>query len=149
MSNIIIRKIFEELTFFGGIAFFMFLVVLFWLFEKTDILIKLILGLILIYAITFVIRLFYFKPRPKRIGYKNYLEKIDASSFPSVHAARAIFLCFSIILAFNLNWILNSFVILLAILVIYSRIYLLKHDIVDAIGGILLGLLSLNVFILV
>jgi undecaprenyl-diphosphatase len=149
MSNIIIRKIFEELTFFGGIAFYMFLVVVFFVLGKIDSVFKLILGLIFIYLVTFIIRLFYFKPRPKKIGYKNLLEKIDASSFPSVHAARAVFLCFFIVFLFNLSWVVDILIGILMILVIYSRIYLLKHDIIDAIGGILLGILSLVVFILV
>ena len=144
MSNIIIRKIFEELTFFGGIAFYIFLVGVFFVFGKLDLVLKLILGLVVIYLVTFVIRLFYFKPRPRKIGYKNYLEKIDASSFPSVHVARAVFLCFFMLFLFDLSWVVDFGIIILMILVIYSRIYLLKHDIIDAIGGILLGVLSLT-----
>jgi len=147
MSNIIIRKIFEELTFFGGIAFYMFLVVLFFVLGQVDLVVGLVLGLIFIYLITFFIRLFYFKPRPRRVGYKNLLEKVDASSFPSVHAARAFFLCFFMLFVFDLHLVVEGIVVVLMILVIYSRIYLLKHDITDAIGGVLLGIMSLMVLL--
>lgn len=147
MSNIIIKKIFEELTFFGGIAFYMFLVALFFVLGKVDLVLKLILGLVVIYLITFLIRLVYFKPRPRKVGYKNLLEKIDASSFPSVHVSRAVFLCFFMLFLFDLNLVIEVGIVVLMILVIYSRIYLFKHDIIDAIGGILLGILGLGVLV--
>ena len=137
----LMKKFFEEITLLGGILFYL-LISLYFLFKKqyTYFLLFLI-GLIFIYFITLIIRIFYFKSRPEKRAYKNFLEKIDASSFPSVHAARTIFIFLFLIYSIH-----NIYVIILGLgflfLVLYSRIYLRKHDIRDIIGGIMLGIFS-------
>ncbi len=138
----IIKKFFEELTFLGGILFYI-IFSLYFLFNKEYIfLTQLVAGLVIIYAVTLLIRLFYFKPRPKKIKHNNFIEKIDASSFPSIHTARTTFLFIFLVFNFLNNlWIL-SLILILSFLVIYSRIYLKKHDWVDVVGGIMLGIVS-------
>jgi len=136
----IIKKIFEEITFLGGIMFYLLFSLFFLMINKTDYFIQLILGLLFIYLLTIVIRIFYFKPRPKKVHYNNLIEKIDASSFPSVHAARITFISLFILINFLPNLFFTSIILFLNLLVFYSRIYLLKHDLKDIIGGILLGI---------
>lgn len=138
----IIKKIFEEMTFLGGILFYILLSLLFLIIGKNNIFIQFILALFIIYFLTFIIRIFYFKNRPKKIHYKNFIEKLDASSFPSIHVARATFIILLIIFTFLPNFYLIFLLLILYGLVIYSRIYLLKHDLIDIIGGILLGFIS-------
>jgi len=135
------KKFFEEITFFGGIAFYLFVIILLLISQKYIFALRLFLGLMIIYLITFVIRLFYFKDRPKKMEYTSLLEKIDASSFPSIHAARITYLFLFILFSssFFLNPIVNILMGVVSLLVVYSRIYLYKHDIVDVLAGVILG----------
>ena len=141
MTKVIMKKFFEEMTFFGGLAFYLFVIILLLIFQKYIFALKLFLGLIIIYFITLVIRLFYFKNRPKKVGYTNLLEKLDASSFPSIHAARITYLFLFILFSSSFFSYLIVKISLGAVflLVLYSRIYLFKHDIVDVLSGVVLG----------
>ena len=141
MTKIIMKKFFEEITFFGGIAFYLFVIILLLISQKYIFALRLFLGLMIIYLITFVIRLFYFKDRPKKMEYTSLLEKIDASSFPSIHAARITYLFLFILFSssFFLNPSVNILMGVVSLLVVYSRIYLYKHDIVDVLAGVILG----------
>jgi membrane-associated phospholipid phosphatase len=142
MANILLKKFFEEITFLGGLFFYIFLIVLFLILGKEDYALKLFLSLLVIYFLTLVIRIFYFKPRPEKMKYSNFIEKIDASSFPSVHSARTTFLVLFSFFSFFLNSVYLILVLILWFLVLYSRVYLKKHDITDLLGGIILGGLS-------
>jgi membrane-associated phospholipid phosphatase len=51
-------------------------------------------ALVCSYVFGSLIKLFYFKPRPKEQAYKNLLQKIDASSFPSVHTSNSFIVAF-------------------------------------------------------
>jgi membrane-associated phospholipid phosphatase len=135
-------KVFEEFTFLGGILFYG-LVCLWFLFgEKYDYFIMLFAGAILIYVVAFLIRLFYFKNRPKKMKYRGFIEKIDASSFPSVHAARI-----TLLFVFFKDLILISLSFMILVMVLSSRIYLKKHYFSDLLGGIFLGLFTSLIFL--
>jgi len=138
----LLKKFFEEVTFLGGALFYLLFICLFLFNKQYFFMIILITGLFFIYSIMFIIRLFYFKPRPKKMGYNNFLEKIDASAFPSVHSARVVFLFIFLFFYFRENslLILSSFVLM--ILVFCSRLFLKKHDFIDIFGGIILGIIS-------
>ncbi|VVB82626.1 PAP2 superfamily protein [uncultured archaeon] len=148
MKKILLQKFFEEITFFGGIAFYFFIILLFFIFNEYILSFKLFLGLMIIYLITFFIRLFYFKERPKKIEHNNFLERIDASSFPSVHAARItfLFLFFLFYSFFSLSLIAKILMGGIFLFTLYSRIYLSKHDAVDIIAGVILGGLAMIIF---
>ena len=88
-----------------------------------------------------VIRSIYTKNRPDKQEYKNYLEKIDALSFPSWHTARIVYLALIFSYLFNNN-LLTLLFTLVAILVAYSRVYLKRHDYWDVLGGIVLGVVA-------
>ena len=144
----IIKKFFEEITYIGGLFFFIFLIALFFFAGMRNYSIKLFIVLIGIYIITGIIRIIYFKQRPKKEEYDNFIEKIDASSFPSMHSARITFLCLFTLIFLNLEFFIKAIIIAFGILGVYSRVYLKKHDFVDVIGGILLGIFSLVVFLI-
>ena len=90
------------------------------------------------YFVTVIIRLVYFKNRPDKFAYNNIIEKIDAASFPSLHAARTGFLTVFFVYYFN-NMIISVILAVLALGVLYSRVYLRKHDIRDVLAGAVLG----------
>ncbi len=136
-----IKKFMQEITFIGGIVFYLIVCLLFLFIKEYSIFFFLFLGLFLIYFITFLIRIFYFKPRPKKQKYQNFIQKIDASSFPSVHSARTMFL-FLFLLIYYFNIFIAIISLILSVLVFYSRIYLKKHDIIDVFAGIILGIFS-------
>ena len=144
----LMKKFFEEITFFGGITFYLFVIILLLISKEYIFALKLFLGLAIIYFIAFVIRLFFFKERPKKIEHNNFLEKMDASSFPSIHAARitCLFLFFLFSLFFFLPLAAKLLMGIILLLTLYSRIYLSKHDFVDILAGIILGYLATIVF---
>ncbi|HLC58744.1 MAG TPA: phosphatase PAP2 family protein [Candidatus Nanoarchaeia archaeon] len=129
----------KEITLFGSTTFYIFLLIL--SFFDFDIFIFLLLGFIITFGIALIIRLLYFKKRPLKQTYANFIEKVDASSFPSLHVARSIFLTLVIHKFFN-NYFLSIFFLIIAILVAFSRIYLKKHDIYDVLGGLVLGIIG-------
>lgn len=147
--KIIIKKFFEEITFLGGILFYL-IFLLFFLINK-DYFSSLIIfsGIVLIYFITLGVRTFYFKSRPKKVKYKNFLEKIDASSFPSIHSARSIFIFLFLIFYVIADYLVLFLLLVLTFLVMYSRIYLKKHNIMDLLGGILLAIFSFVIISLI
>ncbi len=95
-------------------------------------------GLILIYALTMPVKLLLFRNRPRKMNYKSLWEKLEASSFPSVHAARVVFLSLALGARFD-NTLLSAVLSLTAVLVMYSRTYLKKHYLGDVAGGFAAG----------
>lgn len=96
-------------------------------------------GLVIIEAVCISIRLVYFKHRPIKQKFTNIIEKLDASSFPSGHAARAAFF-YSYLAWFAGNPASIAFIALI-VFVGTSRIILRKHFVIDMIAGYGLGLL--------
>ena len=134
-------------SFNPSLFYFIFKSVLFYLNHSFQASI-LLFGIFIIYFLTFVIRIFYFKSRPKKVKYSNFIEKIDASSFPSVHAARTTFILLLLLVYFVRSFFLAGGLIFVAFLACYSRIYLMKHDKVDVFGGIVLGIVSFVPFLI-
>ncbi|MBI2076601.1 MAG: phosphatase PAP2 family protein [Candidatus Aenigmarchaeota archaeon] len=95
-------------------------------------------GLILIYVIIMPIKIILFRNRPKKMKYKQLWEKFEASSFPSVHSARAIFLALVLSFRFS-NAALSVLAALVSAMVVYSRIHMKKHYWGDVIGGAMGG----------
>ena len=130
-----IHEFFRDVTAMGGFAASLLIILL---FLTSPLLVPLIIGSVLTAAFVILIRLFYFKSRPKKEDYSNFLEKIDASAFPSLHAARIVFMAILFSGHFA-NLYLTILFTLTAALVSYSRIYLQKHDWVDVAGGVVVG----------
>lgn len=131
---------FRDITSFGSLWFYLILMLVLLMLRNYVLLEKLAIGFILIYAAVITIRSFYFKNRPQKYKYGNFLERIDASSFPSLHAARTIFLA-SLFIEYFKNKLISILLIILALIVLYSRTYLKKHDWKDVIAGAFFGAL--------
>jgi len=141
MKNLIqkhLHEFFRDITALGGLAASILLILL---FITSPLLIPLIAGSILTAGIVVLARIFYFKERPKKEKYGNFLERIDASSFPSLHTARIVFLAIIFSVHFA-NQYLTILCAVVAVLVAYSRIYLRKHDWIDVICGAAVGMLA-------
>jgi len=131
--------LFRDITTFGGAAFFGGVWLLILVFKEYQLGLKMALGFIIILTITVLTRIVYFKNRPNKEGYHNWVERIDASSFPSMHAARIFFFSLTLISFWDYSLSMIVFFSLLALIVSYSRIYLKKHDWWDLLGGVILG----------
>lgn len=137
----IILLLVRDVTALGGFVFFGLTLLLMAVLGEWPFFFKLFVGLIIIAAIGIGTRLIYFKERPKKQNHKNAIEKVDASSFPSVHSARATFLALIFGVFFNKTEVTIA-LMAVGLAVIYSRIYLRKHDWKDALGGAVLGILT-------
>ena len=85
-----------------------------------------------------VIKIIFPKKRPNKQTYNNLIEKIDAGSFPSIHASR---ITLTYLTLFSNTDIISIKIasILIILLVIISRVLLKKHFIIDVIGGFIIG----------
>ena len=128
-----------EFTSFGGIIIYLLTAIFFLFLGNLGMFYRLLIGIFLIYLIVITIKIFYFKNRPRKYKYSNFIEKIDASSFPSVHSARSAFLAAALMNYFG-NFAVSITLTILVAVVAYSRIYLKTHDVRDVAAGIALGL---------
>ncbi|MAF34212.1 hypothetical protein CMO91_00025 [Candidatus Woesearchaeota archaeon] len=99
---------------------------------------QLLIAYIIVSALTVITRLLHFKQRPDKTSHKDWMEKVQAGSFPSGHASRITAL---LIIVGNFLNAPNFLVVsgLLVLAVAAARIKQNKHDIVDAVFGIILG----------
>ena len=132
---------FNIITLLGGTYFYGLLLILTLILSQPELFIRLLLGFALTLCITVVIRIFYFKPRPEPMKYHNFIQKINASAFPSWHASRSVFLTL-LFYSFFPKGILLLILSFLTILFFYSRIYLKKHDWNDITGGVFVGIVT-------
>lgn len=137
-SEYFIKETLEDITSLGGITVYCTLT-LFSFFADFQTGSRLLLMLFLCYIITATIKSIYKKQRPKQESYKNLIEKIHSRSFPSLHAMRTTILAATFAQLID-NKIATLFLILLIIIVSWTRTQLKKHYITDIIGGIVFGL---------
>jgi len=133
-----VKSIFRDITTFGGLPFHGILI-LFFLATNVTIAIDLVIALVIIVLIAVISRSLYYKPRPKELPHDTWLERLEASSFPSIHAARSMFLAtyFAILLQSAATSILLA---ALALGVCYSRIHMKRHDFWDLLAGSIVGI---------
>lgn len=84
------------------------------------------------------IKYIWHKPRPNQQGFADGMEKIDAGSFPSIHAARISFVYASlsyIQYTQNQSLIFAMIALIVVVVVGYSRVFLRKHFPVDVAAG--------------
>ncbi len=136
----VFKENFKDISSFGGLPLYIFVSLLFLALGFIDVFYQLIIALFLVYVIFFVVRSIYFKERPKKLKYKNWLEKIDANSFPSAHALRAIVLGL-IMISFFSNVYVNSLVLFVVLLEGFMRVKLKQHFWSDVIFGWIFGIL--------
>ncbi len=130
---------YRDISAFGGLPAYILALIIFFVLGNMLVSVQLAAGLILAYAATSFLRIVYFKERPRKQGYKNWWQKIDASSFPSLHSMRSAVL--GIVLAGFFNNIILYFVFGLAVAgVVVTRVLLKRHDKIDSAAGLLIGI---------
>jgi len=134
------REFLEDLKAFGGLPIYLFLIASFFILDYTAMSVRLTIGLFLAYALTSSIRFIFFKQRPDKQKFKGLAQKIDASSFPSLHAMRASCLSVLLILFFSNFWI-TVISIAAAVCVALVRVVQKRHFASDVIAGLIFGVL--------
>ena len=99
---------------------------------------RLLLALLVNEVIGSIIKILFPKKRPNGQTYTTLLEKIDAGSFPSLHASR-ITLVYLTLFSNTENNVLKTVFLGVILLVILSRVKLKKHFWTDVLGGFILG----------
>ncbi len=123
----------------GGLPLFIVAILVAFVLGEFALSYQLAVGLVLAYALTAVIRALYFRQRPVRQKFQTWWQKIDASSFPSLHSMRASVLATLLALYFN-NLLLSVLFIACAVVVASSRVLLKRHFVRDVVAGLLLGI---------
>ncbi len=96
---------------------------------------QLVTAVVLSYGLTIIIRLIYYKDRPKKRSHSNFLTSLDASSFPSLHTMRAAIL--AVLLA--KSELMLAVLLVFASGVGFARFKLQHHDRYDVLGGFCIG----------
>lgn len=135
---------------------FPFLFTTSWLWDTLMLWVAILLNLIF----GSLIKFFFFKERPAPQTYTNWFEKIDASSFPSIHTANGftisffgVALClhmFQYAFVFNkVIWLIFGAVWFLVYIAVWlSRIVLKKHYPIDVLVGTILSMVSIALTII-
>jgi len=135
------KDVVRDISAFGALPFYLFLSIFVMLLGEIKLFLWLIIGLFLAYGITILIRVLYYKDRPIKENHKDFIERIDTSSFPSLHSLRVtlIFCLFGFYYKSLYLTVLFFFIILL---VFCSRYNLKKHFKIDIIFGFILGVIE-------
>ena len=128
-----LRQFSTDLSALGGLP--VFLVVMIAVPNQA---LSMFVALALSMAIVIPVRLVWRRARPDKRKAKNLLEQIDASSFPSIHTARAAILGLAIVSA---PW-MYAITALIVLGVASARVRLKAHDLLDVSIGALLGIAS-------
>ncbi len=124
---------------FGGLPLSLVVIVLLY-FAHPFLALKILMGLVIAYGLTASIRFLYYKERPQPKKHTNVFEKIDASSFPSLHAMRAMLLAGMLSTVF-VHPVQQSLIGVCVLLTCYSRVHTEKHHVSDVVAGVALGAL--------
>lgn len=133
----LVKEFFKNTTALGSLVFHGFAGILF-LFIDIKIFFDLLIAQGISLAIIVIIRTLYFKNRPgMNLKPKEILARLDASSFPSMHSAHSMI--FALVVGFNTQVEVLIILILLSVLIAYSRLILKKHYWTDILSGLGLG----------
>lgn len=113
--------------------------------------ILLFVAILMSYGWGSVIKLLFYKPRPIPYVFKNWLQKINASSFPSIHTSNATVIALIWAWRWHQSMVDGSdrfiiipilvWVVSICAAIALSRIELKKHFPIDVFCGILFGVL--------
>ena len=130
------RIVFIQLTELGSLVAYAFFMFIFLILVNVDLFVHLFISLFFVMVAAILIKSLYFKKRPSKHLTRNFVERLDAASFPSIHSMRTFSLVFWVSLYFN-NLFLTIYLSFVGIFVVYSRIYLKKHYWIDVIFGLI------------
>ncbi len=129
------------------ILFIIPLLLFFYMIEFHQNIIFNIVAVLLIQAfIGIFLKYFFFKERPKKMNYYNFITKIRASAFPSLHSANT-FLLF-LLSIYYLDHVYSIFFLIFWFSIAYSRIVLKKHFYIDIFSGMILSIVVFLWFII-
>ncbi|MCK4634808.1 MAG: phosphatase PAP2 family protein [Candidatus Aenigmarchaeota archaeon] len=144
MSREVFRNFFRtwarDITSLCGLPLNVFVFVFLMSLNKIVIAVEFLLAIVLSLVLSLVIRYFYFRARPGngKIHYDSALKRLDDSSFPSIHASKAMIM--AVILSQGLPLLTTVLIWYIALIICGTRIYLKKHYPTDVLGGVILGL---------
>lgn len=139
--NKVWKKLSKDITHLGDGASVVFIAVLLMFVGIKDLSKALITAYSIGFLISSIIRLVYFKERPKKLSYNNLFEKVYVSgSFPSNHSVN-VGIMLVIFTKYLSNIYLTSVLAIFAITIMSSRIYLKKHHLSDVLIGFLIGVI--------
>jgi membrane-associated phospholipid phosphatase len=131
-------EVLRDTTALGGLAVYGIASLFFLLAGNVGVFVQLVAGLVLLSFVTAIVRLLFFRKRPDRQGYRSLIGRIDASSFPSIHATRATVL--AIVLAqFFVQPLVRLLLVLCVLAVAITRVLLRRHYVTDVVGGLVVG----------
>lgn len=130
--------IMNDLSALGGLPFYAIVTVIMLLLREWNQVVELVIGLVISFAIIAGVRSIYIRDRPKPVEYRTWWQKIDAGTAISMHATRAALLAI-VLMNFFRDIYLSTFLIVLAIAVALTRVWLKKHYAADAVWGVVLG----------
>jgi undecaprenyl-diphosphatase len=135
-----VKEAVYDITGLGGNPVYLVAAFLFY-FTNPQVTWQLLLGLVVCYATTLIIRLAWFRQRPDKSKVTNFYERYSQSSFPSMHAMRTAVLAVVLMFAFQ-NLVIQIVLGALLVLTMYSRVYLKRHYVSDVIVGAILGIIA-------
>ncbi len=135
----LIEELWQDVKSFGGFPLSVALIIVFFLLGFKEFAVKLFLSVAVSLGLVILIRLFYFTPRPDGEKFSTPVERIYASSFPSMHSMRASSLATLLFLHFR-NPLLGLLFGFLAVLVAIAKVVQKRHYPRDVIVGFLLGI---------
>ena len=130
----------KDFTSFGGLVLYAIFGLVFYFAGYKEMVLRMFIGLMLMYLFISPLRLIFFTKRPVPEKHANLLEKIDAGSFPSMHATRTTFLAMQLSIFFKDVYLTVLFFLIVTI-TCYSRIHLRRHHPRDIYVGVILGFL--------
>lgn len=135
-----IKEVIEDTKAFGGFPFyelvsFSFLILGYW-----PVFLQLTAGLVFAFAFSFSLRLLFFRNRPEKQNFKTIAGRIDASSFPSLHAMRVALLVTVVSLFFS-NILLTILLGICAIGTAFCRVLQKRHYPSDVVFGLISGVI--------
>ncbi len=135
-----LREVVQDTTALGGTPLQVISIVVAWSVGQNHLALQIATALAIAYTITFTVRALYWRQRPDKQKYRNWLSKLDASSFPSLHTARAAAFLW-ILTAFFQSAALGILGGIVIVIVAVTRVWLKRHWVSDVIVGGILGCL--------
>lgn len=129
----------KDITAFGGLPIYLASTGIMY-FINLSLALRMFIALAVCYVVTILIRVIWFRERPKKKEFNNFAEKIDASSFPSLHSMRATVLALFLSQQF-IHPMQQAVLAACWLAACYTRIHLEKHHPSDVFAGVAFGVL--------
>jgi len=136
-----LKEVIADISAWGGAGLYGLITILAATLGEYDLFWRLVIAGALCHIIAYISRATHFSQRPDKQPAKNFMEKIDASAFPSIHAARSASLAI-VLMNFLNNTAASTILLFAAIIVCIMRVVMKRHYFVDVLFGFILGVAS-------